>query len=71
MAQAPAGSDAAVSRTGAGAAASRAATLAEDLARFDRRGPRYTSYPTAVEFDGGLDATDYERLLASADAAPD
>jgi oxygen-independent coproporphyrinogen-3 oxidase len=42
---------------------------AELLARFDRPGPRYTSYPTAVEFHDGITADDYAARLAEADAA--
>ncbi len=41
----------------------------ETLRRFDRPGPRYTSYPTAVEFHGGVGATEYREHLARADAA--
>ena len=41
----------------------------ETLRRFDRPGPRYTSYPTAVEFHEGVDHTVYEDRLAAADAA--
>jgi oxygen-independent coproporphyrinogen III oxidase len=33
---------------------SLAAVTAERLARFDRPGPRFTSYPTAVEFHDGF-----------------
>lgn len=40
---------------------------AELIARHDRPGPRYTSYPTAVEFDGGMTAARYEERLAEAD----
>jgi len=40
---------------------------AELMRRYDRQGPRYTSYPTAVEFDEGVDAPGYEALLAAAD----
>lgn len=40
---------------------------ADLLARYDRSGPRYTSYPTAVEFSDELDTSAYERLLAQAD----
>lgn len=36
------------------------------LARYDRPGPRYTSYPTAVEFHEGITADDYEERLAEA-----
>jgi oxygen-independent coproporphyrinogen-3 oxidase len=38
------------------------------LSRYDRPGPRYTSYPTAVEFHVGVDADVYARHLAMADA---
>jgi len=48
----------------------RAAT-AELLARFDQPGPRYTSYPTAVEFDETVGREDYEQRLALADQAGD
>lgn len=41
---------------------------AELLARYDRPGPRYTSYPTAVEFHEGFTSADYEPRLKSADA---
>lgn len=40
----------------------------EILRRFDRPGPRYTSYPTAVEFHEGVDADTYAIRLAEADA---
>ena len=40
---------------------------AELMRRYDRQGPRYTSYPTAVEFAEGIDAGGYETLLAAAD----
>ncbi len=47
-------------------------TLTADLlARHDRPGPRYTSYPTAVEFDEGVGRETYARHLARADAAGD
>ena len=39
----------------------------EDLARFDRPGPRYTSYPTAVEFHEGVGCEEYGAALARAD----
>ena len=45
--------------------------LAELLARYDRPGPRYTSYPTAVEFHDGVTADVYAAHLARADALPD
>ena len=39
-------------------------TLALDnLRRFDRPGPRYTSYPTAVEFHEGVGAEAYATAL--------
>ena len=38
------------------------------LERYDRPGPRYTSYPTAVEFHEGFGAADYEERLAEAAA---
>lgn len=44
---------------------------ADLLARYDRAGPRYTSYPTAVEFHEGVGAPLYEeRLAASVPQAP-
>ncbi|MBP1611413.1 MAG: hemN 1, partial [Acidobacteria bacterium] len=49
---------------------SRRAT-AELIVRYDRPGPRYTSYPTAVEFHEGFTADDYERHLAAADPLGD
>lgn len=47
------------------------AMTAELLARHDRPGPRYTSYPTAVEFHQGFTASDYEARLAEADRLGD
>ena len=46
-----------------------AETVALDLLRrYDRPGPRYTSYPTAVEFHDGFDAASYAgQLTAAAD----
>ena len=41
------------------------------LARHDRPGPRYTSYPTAVEFHEGIGTTDYLTRLAEADRLGD
>jgi oxygen-independent coproporphyrinogen III oxidase len=41
---------------------------AELLARYDRPGPRYTSYPTAVEFHAGVNADVYVERLALANA---
>lgn len=39
------------------------------LAQYDRPGPRYTSYPTAVEFDDSVDTSVYEQRLQLANAA--
>ena len=33
------------------------------LERYDRRVPRYTSYPTAPHFNAGVNADTYERWL--------
>ncbi len=44
-------------------AAPAPAVSAELLARYDRPGPRYTSYPTAVEFHAGFTAADYAARL--------
>ena len=41
------------------------------LARYDRPGPRYTSYPTAVEFHEGVTGDDYLDALAAANALGD
>ncbi len=49
---------------------SRRAT-ADLIVRYDRPGPRYTSYPTAVEFHEGFTAADYEKHLAAADPLGD
>jgi oxygen-independent coproporphyrinogen-3 oxidase len=38
------------------------------LRKYDRPGPRYTSYPTAVEFHEGFDETAYRAQLAAAAA---
>ncbi len=40
----------------------------ETVRRFDRPGPRYTSYPTAVEFHEGVGEDVYRKKLARADA---
>ena len=45
------------------------AVIADLLTRHDRPGPRYTSYPTAVEFHEGVQADTYVAHLASANAA--
>src|SRR5947199_9156379 len=44
---------------------------AEQVARYDRPGPRYTSYPTAVSFHEGFTRADYAARLAQADAHAD
>lgn len=42
------------------------------IKRYDGRGPRYTSYPTAVQFHDGFTEEDYKRLaLASNDGEPE
>ncbi|HQZ33065.1 MAG TPA: oxygen-independent coproporphyrinogen III oxidase [Ilumatobacteraceae bacterium] len=41
---------------------------AELLARYDQPGPRYTSYPTAVDFHDGFGPTEYAERLADASA---
>lgn len=41
------------------------------LARHDRPGPRYTSYPTALEFDESYGPTDHTERLESAARHPD
>jgi len=46
-------------------------SMADLLARYDRPGPRYTSYPTAVEFHEGVSDAAYVESLARADAFPD
>jgi oxygen-independent coproporphyrinogen-3 oxidase len=43
----------------------------ELLRRYDRPGPRYTSYPTAVEFHEGIGADEYKNRLRLADGHPD
>jgi oxygen-independent coproporphyrinogen-3 oxidase len=48
-----------------------AETLRDLLVKYDRPGPRYTSYPTAVEFHDGFGPEDYEEHLARADEAAD
>jgi oxygen-independent coproporphyrinogen III oxidase len=49
----------------AGASPSDTVTL-DLLRRYDRPGPRYTSYPTAVEFHDGFDAQAYRQHLRAA-----
>lgn len=43
----------------------------ETVRRFDKPGPRYTSYPTAVEFTEDVGLADYHRKLAEANASPE
>jgi oxygen-independent coproporphyrinogen-3 oxidase len=40
------------------------------LRKYDRPGPRYTSYPTAVEFHSGFTDTHYQQRLAAAANRP-
>lgn len=47
----------------------RAAATAALLERYDRPGPRYTSYPTAVEFHEGVTHETYRERLALANEA--
>jgi oxygen-independent coproporphyrinogen-3 oxidase len=42
----------------------------ELVAHYDRPGPRYTSYPTAIEFNASFTAEEYGHRLAQADASP-
>jgi oxygen-independent coproporphyrinogen-3 oxidase len=44
-----------------------AADVSDLLARYNKPGPRYTSYPTALEFHAGIDETAYRHSLAAAD----
>ena len=48
-----------------------ATVTAEMLARYDRPGPRYTSYPTAVEFSESFTPERYLEKLAEAADRPD
>lgn len=48
-----------------------ARTTADRIARYDRPGPRYTSYPTAVEFHEGFGPDAYAATLAAAARRPD
>lgn len=47
------------------------ARLRERVRRLDRPGPRYTSYPTAVEFNDAFGEDDYRAALARAAQAPE
>ena len=42
---------------------------ADVMRRYDCEGPRYTSYPSARQFRGGLLAADYERAARTSEAA--
>jgi oxygen-independent coproporphyrinogen-3 oxidase len=44
--------------------------VADLIERYDRPGPRYTSYPTAVEFHPGFTAEDHQARLVAAAADP-
>lgn len=46
-------------------------SMPELLARYNKPGPRYTSYPTAVEFHDGVGEAAYRESLAKADRHPD
>jgi oxygen-independent coproporphyrinogen-3 oxidase len=48
-----------------------AEVTADLLRKYDRAGPRYTSYPTAVEFRDTFGPRDYRSRLAAAAARPD
>jgi len=50
-------------------AAEAAARRLDLLARFDGRAPRYTSYPTALQFSAEVDAEVYGRWLGALDPA--
>ncbi len=47
------------------------AITADLLSRYDRPGPRYTSYPTAIEFHDGITYEDYLQCLDQANALGD
>ena len=38
------------------------------IARYDQAGPRYTSYPTAVQFHDGFGVDDYVRAAQASNA---
>jgi len=42
---------------------------ADLMRRYDREGPRYTSYPTALQFHEGIGAEDYARAAAASHGA--
>jgi oxygen-independent coproporphyrinogen-3 oxidase len=41
----------------------------ETIGKYDITGPRYTSYPTAIEFHDGIDSRDYQQAAADANGA--
>jgi oxygen-independent coproporphyrinogen-3 oxidase len=43
---------------------------AELLRRYDKSGPRYTSYPTAVQFNAGFTEADYRAQAQHSNATP-
>ena len=59
-------SDAPSARSGP---ATSATVTPELVAHYDRPGPRYTSYPTAIEFTASFTADEYRGRLARADAS--
>jgi oxygen-independent coproporphyrinogen-3 oxidase len=46
-------------------------SIASLVRQYDRPGPRYTSYPTAVEFNERFDEADYRGRLEAAASVPD
>ncbi|MGD8909969.1 MAG: coproporphyrinogen III oxidase, partial [Chromatiales bacterium] len=40
----------------------------ELISKYDQSGPRYTSYPTAVQFHEGFDEEAYRRVLVESNA---
>lgn len=40
------------------------------IAKYDQSGPRYTSYPTAVQFHSGFGVADYRRIARATNAQP-
>ena len=67
----PPAAGAAVPPGAAGTESRTSAEIAALLRKYDRPGPRYTSYPTAVEFTGAFDDRAYIRHLELASAAKD
>ncbi|MEJ2426323.1 MAG: coproporphyrinogen III oxidase, partial [Candidatus Thiodiazotropha sp.] len=41
----------------------------ELIAKYDQSGPRYTSYPTAVQFHEGFDESEYRRIAKESNAS--